>query len=171
MILSKLECAQALQLCLFATPWTGACWVPQSMGFSRQEYQSWFPCLPLEDLPDPGIKPASLISYIQLLYHQRHLGSSLKLNMGQLKSQIVNSLDPSFIQYIFLYFLRASLIDQSVKNLPAMWETPVRFLGQEDPLEKEVASHCSILAWKTPWREEPGRLQSMGSQESDRTSD
>ena len=56
------------------------------------------------------------------------------------------------------------LLAQLVKNLPAMQETRVRFLGQEDPLEKEMAIHSSILAWRIPWREEPGRLQSMGSQ-------
>ena len=53
---------------------------------------------------------------------------------------------------------------QLVKNLPAMWETWVRSLGREDPLEKEMATHSSTLAWKIPWKEEPGRLQSMGSQ-------
>ena len=61
----------------------------------------------------------------------------------------------------------ASLIAQSVKNLPAMKETQVRFLGQDDPLEKEMATHSSILAWRILWAEDPGRLQSMGSQESD----
>ena len=54
-----------------------------------------------------------------------------------------------------------------VKNLPAMQETWVLSLGQEDPLEKEVATHSSILAWRIPWTEEPGGLQSMRSQESD----
>ena len=58
----------------------------------------------------------------------------------------------------------ASLLARSVKNLPAVQETHVRFLGWEDPLEKEIATHSSILAWRIPWREEPGRLQSMGSQ-------
>ena len=58
----------------------------------------------------------------------------------------------------------ASLIDQLVKNLPAMQETRVRFLGGEDPLEKDMATHSSILAWRIPWTEEPGRLQSMGLQ-------
>ena len=62
-----------------------------------------------------------------------------------------------------------TLLAQSVKNLPAMQETQVRFLGQEDPLEKEMAIHSSILAWKPPSTEEPGGLQSMGSQESDTT--
>ena len=51
-----------------------------------------------------------------------------------------------------------------VKCLPAMWETWVRSLGQEDPLVKEMATHSSILAWKIPWMVKPGRLQSMGSQ-------
>ena len=51
-----------------------------------------------------------------------------------------------------------------VKSLPEMRETQVQFLGQEDPLEKEMATHSSILAWKIPWMEKPGRLQSMGLQ-------
>ena len=53
---------------------------------------------------------------------------------------------------------------QMVKNLPAVQETKVRSLGQEDPLEKEMATHSSILAWRVPWAEEPDGLQSMGSQ-------
>ena len=59
---------------------------------------------------------------------------------------------------------RASLVAQMVKRLPAMKETWVRSLGWEDPLEKETTTHSSTLAWKIPWMEEPGRLQSMGSQ-------
>ena len=51
-----------------------------------------------------------------------------------------------------------------VKHLPTMQKTWVRSLGQEDPLEKEIATHSSTLAWKIPWTEEPGRLQSMGLQ-------
>ena len=61
------------------------------------------------------------------------------------------------------------MVAQLVKNLPAIQETQVRSLGQEDPLEKEMATHSNILAWKISWTEEPGRLQSMGSQESDST--
>ena len=53
---------------------------------------------------------------------------------------------------------------QVVRNLPAMWETQVQSLGQEDPLEKTMATHSSILAWRIPWTKEPGGLQSMGSQ-------
>ena len=58
----------------------------------------------------------------------------------------------------------AALVAQTVKNLPAMPETRVQSLGQENPLEKGMATHSSILAWKIPWTEEPGRLQSRGSQ-------
>ena len=57
-----------------------------------------------------------------------------------------------------------NLVAQMVKNLPAMQETWVRSLGQEDPLEKGMATHSSILAWRIPWTEEPGGLQSMGLQ-------
>ena len=56
-----------------------------------------------------------------------------------------------------------------VKRLPAMWETWVRSLGQEDPLEEEMATHSNTLAWKIPWTGEPGRLWSMGLQRVDTT--
>ena len=59
------------------------------------------------------------------------------------------------------------MVAQWVKNLPAMQETWVRYLGQKDPLEKEMATQSSILGCRTPWREEPDRLQSTGSQELD----
>ena len=59
---------------------------------------------------------------------------------------------------------QASLVAQTVKRLPAMQETRVRFLGREGPLEKEMAIHSSTLAWKIPWTEEPDRQQSIGSQ-------
>ena len=60
--------------------------------------------------------------------------------------------------------MHASLVAQTVKCLPAIRETQVQSLGWEDPLEKEMATHSSTLAWKIPWAEEPGRLLSMGSQ-------
>ena len=66
--------------------------------------------------------------------------------------------------------LSASLVAPLVKNLSTMQETWVWFLGREDPLEKEIATHSSILPLTIPWTEEPGRLQSMGSQELDTTS-
>ena len=57
-----------------------------------------------------------------------------------------------------------SLVTQTIKNLPAMRDTHVRSMGQEDPLEKGMATHSSIIAWRIPWTEEPGGLQSMGLQ-------
>ena len=77
------------------------------------------------------------------------------------------------LKYNFTYMnfqnleLRAYLVAQLVKNRPAMQEIWVQFLGWEDSLEKEMATHSSILAWKIPWTDEPGRLQSIGLQESD----
>ena len=64
---------------------------------------------------------------------------------------------------------REVLVAQMVKRLPTTWETRIRSLGWEDRLEKEMATHPSILAWRIPWTEEAGGLQSMGSQESDTT--
>ena len=70
-----------------------------------------------------------------------------------------------FFLIIFHYrLLEASLVAQMVKHLSTMQKTQVRALGWEDPLEKEMAIHSSTIAWKIPWTEEPGRLQSMGSQ-------
>ena len=63
-----------------------------------------------------------------------------------------------------MYHYQTSLVAQTVKCLPTTRETQVQSLGWEDLLEKEMATHSSTLAWKTPWTEEPGRLQSMGSQ-------
>ena len=85
------------------------------------------------------------------------------------------SFKPPFSLYSFTFIkklvissslsvIRASLVAQTVKCLPTMQETRVRSLGREVPLEKKMATHSSILAWKIPWTEESGRLQSMGSQ-------
>ena len=67
-------------------------------------------------------------------------------------------------QKIFPWYVLASLVTQLVKNPSAMEETPIQFLGLEDPLEKGTAAHSSILDWRIPWTEERSRLQSMGSQ-------
>ena len=69
--------------------------------------------------------------------------------------------------YYMLMLPWASLVAQMVKRLPTMWETQVRSLGQEVPLEKEMATHSSILAWRIPGMGEPGGLPSMGSQRVD----
>ena len=76
---------------------------------------------------------------------------------------LLKSKEPSLIAARFIQY-RTSLVVQMVKNLPTMQETCVQSLGQEGPLEKAMATHSSILAWKVPWIEEPGRLQFMGSQ-------
>ena len=70
----------------------------------------------------------------------------------------------SFLTYVKLTNFLSSLVAHMVKNLPAMQETWVRSLDQEDPLEKGMATHSSILAWRIPWTEEPGGLQCIGSQ-------
>ena len=73
--------------------------------------------------------------------------------------------------YLSKAILRASLVAQTVKNLPAIWETQVPSLGWEDPLEKGMAIHSRILAWRIPWTEEPGAPQPMGLQSQTRLSD
>ena len=72
---------------------------------------------------------------------------------------------------MLIIWIWASLVALSVKNLPPVQETQVRSLGWENPLEKEMATHSSILAWRIPWTEKPGELQSMGSQSRAQLSD
>ena len=76
-----------------------------------------------------------------------------------------------FVSYIMdpLLFVLASLVAQRLKHLPAMQETWVRSLGREDPLEKEMATHSSILVWRIPWTEEPGGYSPRSRKESDTT--
>ena len=113
-------------------PWTVAHQAPLTMGFPRQEYWSGLPYPPPGDLPNPWIEPRA--SALQAV--------KVTLNCSSLKC--------------------SSLVAQRLKHLPPMRETLVQSLGWEDPLEKETAPHSSTLAWKNPWTEEPGRLQSMG---------
>ena len=68
-----------------------------------------------------------------------------------------------------IYAERASLVAHTVKNLPAMWETQIQSLDQEDSMAKGMATHSSILAWRIPWTEEPGGLQSIGSKRAGHT--
>ena len=92
----------------------------------------------------------------------------VEMNGGEDQVKSVNTKLPqtpsTSLVFTLIPFSSASLVAQTVKRLPTMWETRVRSLGWEDPLEKEMATHSSILAWKIPWTEEPGRLQSMGLQ-------
>ena len=86
-------------------------------------------------------------------------------NLLYLKSTDYKS--QSYLKYTFTVTFRltfASVVAQRLKRLPAMWKTWVRSLGQEDPLEKEMATHSSSLAWRISWTEEPGGLQSTGLQ-------
>jgi len=88
---------------------------------------------------------------------------------------MIKTLNKLDIERMYLNIMKAiyekplSLVPQMVKNLPAMQETQIQCLGQEDPLEKGMATHSSILAWRILWTEEPGGLQSMGSQKADTT--
>ena len=84
---------------------------------------------------------------------------------ARLYGQETGKLNPNPIQpFLYHLMMETSLVAQMVNRLSTMWETRVRSLGGEDLLEKEMATHSSILAWKIPWMEEPDRLQSMGSQ-------
>ena len=98
----------------------------------------------------------------------------IKINEKKKKKSTCNVGDPDWIPgsgrssgegigYTHQYSW-ASLVAQMVKNSPAMWETWVRSLGWEGSLVKEMATHCNIQAWRIPWTNDPGRLQSMGSQ-------
>ena len=114
------------------------------MGFSRQEYWSGLLFPSPGDLPDPGIEPLS--TCISCIADGFFTAEPLE-PAGKPQSNMA-----------------WYLVAQRLKRLPAMWETWVQSLGQEDPLEKEMATHSSILAWRIPRTEEPGGLQSMGSQ-------
>ena len=85
-----------------------------------------------------------LLHWQEALYHSGHLGSPFSI-YGD--SKVTN---------------RASLVAQTINNLPAIWETWIRFLGREDPLEKGMTTHLSILAWRIRWTEEPGGLHVCG---------
>ena len=90
--------------------------------------------------------------------------SKISLNIWKFTVHVL--LKPGLENFEHYFTSITSLVAQRLKRLPTMWETWVQCLGREDPLEKEMATHSSILAWRIPWREEPGGLpvQSMGSQ-------
>ena len=130
-------------------------------------------CVACEILvPLPGIECMSPAVEVQSLNHWTAREVPIQLIIWSLKS--VNKNQPASITKLLvstraiistaLSQITASLVAQTVKHLPAIRETQVRSLGWEDLLEKEMATHSSILAWKILWMEEPCRLQSMGSQ-------
>ena len=81
-----------------------------------------------------------------------------------IQQKAVGASERKRLKYTCLHIYKTSLVAQMVKRLSTMRETQVRSLGREDPLAKEMAIHSSTIAWKIPWTEEPGRLQSMGLQ-------
>ena len=139
-------CVQLLShVWLFATPWTVASQTSLSLGFSRQEYWIGFPFPSPGDLPDPGIELTS--------------PATSWATVGQIPIADRTNLEV-LINFTFNKCLQPTYgLDN--KNLPAMQETRVWSLVWEDPLEKEMVTHSSVLAWRIQWTEEPGRLQSM----------
>ena len=129
------------------------------MEFSRQEYWSGLPRSPLGDLPDPGMAPWSPALQADSLPSEPP-GKTYDMK-GQVQVTSRGSVSD-------LKRPPPSLVAQRLKHLPAMWETWVQSLGQEDPLEKEMATHFSILAWRIPGTEEPSGLL-WGRTESDTT--
>ena len=157
------------------------------MGFSRQEYWSGLPFLPPGDLPNPGTEPKSLMSSVlagrffttsatwkALHYLITKPKCNQELAHVSDRPAAIFRLWPvpngNYSPHRFTHDqnwwdkLQISLVAQTVRHLPTMRETWVRSLGWKDPLKKEMATHSSTLAWKIPWTEEHGRLQSMGSQ-------
>ena len=126
---------------LFATPWTVAYQTPPSIGFSRQEYWSGLPFPSLGDLLNPGTEPRSPTLQADSLPSEPPGTGSIPGSGRSTREGIGYPLQYSC----------ASLVAQLVKNLPTMSETWVASLGWEDPLEKELATHSSILAWRMPW--------------------
>ena len=121
------------------------------MEFSRPEYWSGELFLSPGDLPNPGIETRSLALQADSWLAEP---PGKPKNTGVVSQFfLTQELNRSLLHY-------ASLVAQRLKHLPAMRETHVRSLGQEDPLEKEMATHSTILAWRIPWTEDPGRLQS-----------
>ena len=105
-----------------------------------------------------------LMFFIVVTDNQITQGRSWGIKMLQSVEVFIQSYNLLIAKFTHIYFLRASLVAQRLKRLPPMQETRVRSLGREDPLEKKMAIHCSILAWRIPWSEKPSRLQSTGSQ-------
>ena len=102
--------------------------------------------------------------------HPRALTEIYKINVAFRPAHTHPFCSPQIrSNFDFQPLLEASLVAQRLKRLPPTWETQVRSLGQEDPLEKEMATHSIILAWRIPWMEELGGLQSIGCKESDTT--
>ena len=110
------------------------------------------------------VMPSSHLVLCRPLFLLPPIPSSISLFPMKLFAWGGQSTGVSALASFLPMILRTSLVAQMVKRLPTMWETQVQSLGWEDPLEKEMATHSSTLAWKIPWTEERGRVQPMGSQ-------
>ena len=155
-LLLLLSCFSHVQL--YATLWTVAHQAPLVQGILQARILEWVAVPSSRESSQPGIEPTSLMSTSisrQVLYRQCHLGSP--------------SVRVSAVNRIGYYYYFPTGLTQSVKNLPAMQETWVQFLGREDSPGEGNGNpvHCSCL--ENPMEEEPGGLQSMGSQEPDTT--
>ena len=142
-------------------PWTVAYQAPPSMGFSRQECWSRLPFPSPGDIPDPGIEPKSPALWADALpsepprkptqFPDSAVGIESTCNAGDSGSNLGSGRSTAEGIDCPLQYCWASLVAQLIKNLSAMWETWVRSLGWEDPLEKRKATDSSILAWRIPW--------------------
>ena len=124
-----------------------------------------FPC-PRFSLVAQLVKnlPAMWETWVQSLGWEDPLEKGKATHSSILAWRIPWTISKSHSSSKFQSHFWTSLVAQTVKHLPTKWETWVRSLGREDSLEKEMATHSSILAWNIPWMEEPGRLRSMGLQ-------
>ena len=159
---------------LFVILWTIVHQSPLCMGLSRQEYWSGLTCSPPGDLPDPGIGPAffrcsALVGRFfttnATWEAQKRVSRNLTQSAGRAaffsgrqRKNVLPCISQLLENASFHWLMGSSLEAQMIKNLPAVLETPVRSLGQKNPLEKGMATHSSILVWRIPWTEETGGL-------------
>ena len=162
---------------LFVTPWTVAspnpCQAPLSIGFPGTSCHALLQGL----FPPQGLNFISCVSLIAGGFFTNWVTWEalsvrilcFKWRLASVLGYLRNDLTMLFVwQYAVVM---ASLVTQMVKNMPAMWETQVRSLGQEDPLEECMATHSSLPAWRIPWTEEPSGLQFMESRSLTRLHD
>ena len=123
---------------------------------------SLFPKFPPIIYSRDYLLPIQILSWSNSTSFSIRLGKPLKLT--DILHSVQSMMSVRLIVHLSCPSSWTSLVAQNVKRLSTMWETWVRSLGREDPLEKEMVIHSSAIAWKIPWTEEPDRLQSMGSQ-------
>ena len=171
-------CAVLSHWVLSSSLWPHGLWPARPLcprGFSRQEYWSGLPCPPPGHFPNLSnvsriggrffVIWATREALLKPVVTSNSVHSQWELQMSWGLGTFAATISRrSLVKDWALKQVGASLPAQRLKHLPAMQETQVQSLGREDPLEKEMATHSSIIAWRIPWMEEPGGLQSMGSQ-------